>query len=227
MEKLYNFKKIIKVPSFITLDNKFYNIEPAYPILFDDFNKSELEEVERIHKLKFDACKADINNLLNEPTKTNPTFIFAFVFDLSNFKSFEMVQIYHNELDRIYNINSKYKQILVGNKLDLSFNFSDEQKEKIKAFISNNNLTYYEISTKMVFNFEIFYGSLFYTLFKNENQMFFDKFFMESFNYVLNSKETFGKSTRQSLRTNNFPGPEKYDSNPYDISTKGSKNIFF
>lgn len=160
--------------------------------------------------------------------KDNPiTYIFTFIFDLSSFASFEKIQIYYNELDRIYNIrDGKYKQILVGNKLDLAFNFQDSEKDKIKNFISNNNLTYYEISTKMIFNFEIFYGSLFYTLFKNENPMFFNKFFMESFNYVLNSKETFSKSNRQSLKTNGVPGPEKYDGNPFDISTATSSQIF-
>lgn len=223
-EKLYNFKKVIKVPLFTTLDNKFYNIEPTYPILFDDFNKSELDEVERVHKMKFDACKADINNLLTKPNKTNPVYIFCFVFDLSNFSSFEKIEVYYKELERVYNFKDKYKQILVGNKLDLAFNFKDEEKEKIKIFINEHNLKYYEISTKMIFNFEIFYASLFYTLFKNESPMFLDKFFMESFHHILNFKETFAKSQRSPIKSNGVPGPEKYDSNQYDISAKDSKS---
>ncbi len=224
---LYNFKKIFKIPSFITIDNKFYNIEPAYPVKYDDINKSaELEDVERNHKMKFDACKTDINNLVLDPGKTNPIFVFLFVFDLGNFASFEKIKIYYEELNRIYNIKDKYKQVLIGNKSDLASTFCDSERDKISNFVTENNFAdgkYIQISTKMITNFEFVYKNLIYNLFKIDYKTIVNKFFIESFDNILNSKESFSKSQRSSLKVNKVPGPEKYDSNPYDISTKESK----
>jgi len=199
---------------------------------FDDFNQTELDEVEKKHKMKFDQCKADLNQLLlpeqtelEKHSHSKSFFVFVFVFDLSNYASFEKVLIYYEEISRLYNFKDKHKQILIGNKLDLAFNFQDSEKEIIKKFINDKELKYYEITTKMIFNFEIFYGSLFYTLFRDENKMFYDKFFMEGFNYVLNSKVTFSKSSRSSAKLSLVPGPAKYE-NPFELPTD-SNNILY
>ncbi len=186
-----NFVKVITVAKHV-IELKFFRIPPASPILFNDKFMDNLEENERTHKLKFDKVKLGIDQVNN----MNPKLPFGlkstliFVFDLSNFESFKKLQIYYEELDKQFDIARNHFRVLIGNKVDKKKPFNREQEELLNNFKIDNSLKYYEITTKMICNFEKLFETMFFELYMDCDDFFKSTYFQERFNHVLNFRQT-------------------------------------
>jgi len=140
-----------------------------------------------------------------------------FVFDLSKFDTFKKIQIYYEELDRQFDIPKNHFKALIGNKVDKKRPFTHEEKEMVVNFINYHGFKYYEITTKMIFNFEKFFEAMFFELYINQDDFFRTQYFQERFTHILNCRQTFPKAERVTNRIDDGPGPSKYDSNVYDL----------
>ena len=184
-----------------------------------------LEENEKLHRLKFDKVKHGVDKVNN----LEPKMMFGmkstllFVFDLSKFDTFKKIQIYYEELDKQFDIPKNHFKALIGNKVDKKKPFSLEEKEMVVNFINNHNFKYYEITTKMLFNFEKFYEAMFFELYLNQDDFFKTQYFQERFTHILNFRQTFPKAERVTSKIEDGPGPARYDANLYDLTNTGKE----
>lgn len=186
-----NFVKVITVAKHL-IELKFFRIPHATPILYSDKFAENLDENEKLHKLKFDKVKLSVRKIGEMepklPHEMKTTLIF--VFDLSRFDSFKKIQIYYEELDREFNLGKNHFKALVGNKVDKKKPFSDEEKKILYNFTKDKQLKYYEITTKMLYNFEKFFEAMFIDLFLDVDDFFKTTYFQERFTHVLNYRQT-------------------------------------
>jgi hypothetical protein len=217
LQSLINFTKVLTISNF-NLELKFFPISPADNIEFAD-KINEEDEALREHKLKFDNMKSELERIIMKQP-TNPLaevkFLFLFVIDLKNFESsFEKIRIYYDELNKYLNIEKQYFKAFIANKVDVkNINIP---REELNQFLTSHSFNYYEISTKMFFNFEKFFEKLFFDVLESSNESFSTKYFKERFNYIMTLRPTFARSERSALKSNDVPGPQKYDSNVYNI----------
>jgi hypothetical protein len=217
LQNLINFTKVLTISNF-NIELKFFPISPADNIEFTD-KINEEDEALREHKLKFDNMKSELERIIMKQP-TNPLaevkLLFLFVVDLKNFdSSYEKIRIYYDELNKYLNIEKQYFKAFIANKVDVkNINI---HRDELNVFLNAHNLNYYEISTKMFFNFEKFFEKLFFDVLESSNEAFSTKYFKERFNYVMTLRPTFARSERSSLKSNEVPGPQKYDSNVYNI----------
>jgi hypothetical protein len=151
-----------------------------------------LDENEKLHRLKFDKVKLAIDKVNNQEPKLpfGMKSTLLFVFDLSNFDTFKKSQVYYEELDKQFDIPKNHFKALIGNKVDKKKPFTQEEKEIVVNFIHENNFKYYEITTKMIFNFEKFFEAMFFELYINYDDFFKSTYFQERFTHVLNFRQT-------------------------------------
>ena len=173
--KLFNINK-----SKIIL--KPFYIFPAED-LPDYYNNSENNDedfiIEGDTKISLKGIFKDINKKLNmkktiiEEDKLSGYKIFIynlfiFIYDLSNFASFENLIIYYDKINKKYDFNNNDENFIaciIGNKKDKKLNLLKEQENKYNEFIKNNNNSFnYEISTKPFFNFDKFFYDFFLKL---------------------------------------------------------------
>jgi len=222
-----NFSKILTVSKF-RLEFKFFPISPAVVDVRDNRMKEEEEEdeeMEKDHKLNFEKVKSEIEKIINQPTTIKGAelkIIFLYIFDISNFpESFEKIKIYKEVIEG-KNFNSSHHQVLIANKIDsIPKNFD---RKEVTHYINESSLRYYEISTKMFFSFEKFFEKLFFDVFTDMYDSFNTEYFRERFNNIMILKETFSKAARKSPKPNDYPSPQDYSSNVYDV--KELKNVF-
>ena len=149
-------------------------------------------------------------------------YIFLFLYDMSNYLTFESIIKYYGRLEKKYNISEEYNMMacIIGNKKDKKTQFTDEQKKTINDFISKTNLKIYEISTKPFYNFAKFFtefiidniGPSHENIFKYNN-------FEEELKNVIENKSNFPKAIRTSFDPYaDNPGPD-YDLNIYGFNT--------
>ena len=144
---------------------------------------------------------------------------FIFIYDLSNFYSFELMRKYFSKIIEILKITNYEDNDIIcilGNKKDKRESLDNEQELIYNDFIkSNENIYIKEISTKPFFNFnKFFYELLSNILSKYHEKLFIENDFKSKFEKILLNKETFSKSMR------NIYNP--YEDNPgpiYDINT--------
>ena len=215
---------------------KPYFISPAEELPYDSVPKDDEDsdyEFEKEHKITLKGIKNDIGKIMNMKKtvieyekingyRMNIYYIFLFIFDMSNYLSFESIIKYYLRLEKKYNISEEYNMMacIVGNKNDKKAFFTDEQNKTINDFISKTNLKIYEISTKPFFNFAKFFtefiidniGPLHENIFKDNN------FELELKN-VIENKSNFPKAIRTSFDPYaDNPGPD-YDLNIYGFNS--------
>eukprot|EP00340_Litonotus_pictus_P010671 CAMPEP_0170537322 /NCGR_PEP_ID=MMETSP0209-20121228/102644_1 /TAXON_ID=665100 ORGANISM="Litonotus pictus, Strain P1" /NCGR_SAMPLE_ID=MMETSP0209 /ASSEMBLY_ACC=CAM_ASM_000301 /LENGTH=798 /DNA_ID=CAMNT_0010838797 /DNA_START=45 /DNA_END=2438 /DNA_ORIENTATION=- len=232
IEKLCAFKKIISVEfTHLEFTNKI--IKKPQPILISDTRNiiEELENNEKQHNLKFNVVKTDISDTIKETTKINAErdyktiFVFLFMWDYSNFDSFEKVKFYYEEIDKVFKLsqdssNPSYEMttIFVGNKIDAKQNLSEDCIKSYESFFEKVNFPIYNISTASYFNFERFFESFFnecLSLKLEENCR--EETFKKKLKNILFLNKTFAKAEKHKLELKDVPGP-KYDLDVYSVT---------
>ena len=208
-------------------------------------------ELEKDHNISFDGIRKDLNNKLGskdtviEQEKLNGFNIsiftlFVFLYDMSNFYSFESLILYYSKIARIYHIGEEenFKACIIGNKKDKKVKMEKEQENIFNEFLKNTQLKRFEISTKPYFLFDNFFIDFFLQNFSmfNQNQtqtqlqnkkLLEDIDFIEQFKKLIKNKPKFSRSDRsQIILSSCSPGPE-YNINLYSFnSTDEIKEIF-
>ena len=197
----------------------FFPCLEARQVSFDYEPKENDEEYDLVknYKITLKTTKQEIQYYFNLPgIKKNISIehLFLFVFDLKDFSSFEKICVYFEELNKKFLISSNFKYVLIGNKMDQKKNFSNEEKEIFNSFISKYNIKYYEISTLSFFHFETFFENLFKEQF---TQILNGNSYEKKLHDLLTNKGNFSKSEKSLTRIDSTPGPDKYNSNKYDL----------
>ena len=225
---LMNFSKIYKIDmNFIEI--KFYPCVEAKPLSFDyDLKEDDtFYEFEKKHKFTIKPLLKELQEIIISPTdnlNTQIEFLFLLCFDLSNINSFEKLLIYFNQIEKHLNLSSHFKIALIGNKLDKKKPMINEQKEGIDNLIKHLKIQYYEISSLMFFSFEKFFENLIFNNFGDLSifsKIDAKKYFIE----ILNQKQNFAKAKRETFSDNNYPSPNKYNSNQFEYPYK--RKAFF
>jgi len=215
---------------------KPYFISPAEDIPYDSILKDDEDsdyEFEKENKITMKGIRNDIDKIMNIKKtiieydkiigyKMNVYYIFIFLYDMSDYLSYENIIKYYTFLKNKYNFENEENFIncIVGNKKDKKIFFNSEQNKTMNDFIYKNNLKHYEISTKPFFNFSKFFvelikdniGPLYEDLFKEEN-------FQKELSNVIENKSNFPKAIRTSFDPyKDNPGPE-YDLNIYSFNS--------
>ena len=215
---------------------KPYFISPAEDIPYDSIPKDDEDsdyEFEKENKITMKGIKNDIDKIMNikktiieydkiNGYKMNVYYIFIFLYDMSDYLSYENIIKYYTFLKNKYNFNNEENFIycVVGNKKDKKIIFNNEQNQAMNDFIYKNNLKHYEISTKPFFNFSKFFVELI-----NDNigplyeDLFNEKNFQKELSNVIENKSNFPKAVRTSFDPyKDNPGPE-YDLNIYGFNS--------
>ena len=235
--KLFNINKFKLVFTSIyvpPLEPLSYDYEPKF---LDDSDY----EVEKTHKLSLRKLKTLLSSKLPSktlciPIQKLPSYrisienLFIFVWDLSDYATFEKLTIYYDNLVKKYKINDSTLHnncILIGNKTDKRVLLTYPQQHNLSTFITTHNLNYYEISTRPYFAFEKFFHVLFYDMYLKSREQFNTKTFEDTFNLILMAKPSFSKSARIDLSKlgsdDSTPGPGAYNLNLF--SYDGKKEI--
>ena len=219
---LMTFSKQISINKYhITLN--FFPISEAEKI--DNFNQDQAKEEDEDYKfeqsyhISLKNVKKEIQTYLFKPAKNSMSTVenlFLFVFDLQDYSTFERLQIYYNQLEKYFQINSNFLKALIGNKVDLKSHFKNEQRKHLDEFIKNNNFKYYEISTFMFFNFELFFENIFKDILSSIDEGFSNPNFLNRFHLLLSKRPNLSKAQRDNFKPSNTPGPGEYKSDVYD-----------
>ena len=252
--KLYcvNFNKIVIKIFCIPKAEK----QPSDFIPRDDDEEYELEKE---HNISFDGIRRDLNEKLGikdtvisqdklNGFNTSIFTLFVFLYDLSNFYSFESLILYYSKIAKIYHLGEEenFKACIVGNKKDKKVNLEKDQVNIYNEFLKNTQLKKFEVSTKPYFVFDNFFINFFLQSFsmfnQNQNQtqtempiqntkeshkLLEDIHFIEQFKKIVKNKSNFSRSERSTLIQSSFsPGPE-YNLNLYSFnSIEEIKEIF-
>ena len=168
--KLYNINlnkiviKIICIP-------KAEKLPPDFIPRDDD----EEYELEKAHNISFDGIRKDLNQKLaikDTVISQEKLFgynisiftLFVFLYDMSNFYTFESLILYYSKIAKIYRIGDEVslKACIIGNKKDKKIKLEKEQESIFNEFLKNTNLKRFEISTKPYFFFYIFFIYFFF-----------------------------------------------------------------
>ena len=214
---------------------KPYFISPAEDLLFDSNPKDDEDsdyEFEKEHRLTMKGVKRDINQIMNikntmiELDKISGYtiyiyYIFLFLYDTSEYSSFETVIKYFDRLEAKYNITKDSSLItcVIGNKCDRNALFNEEQVKTLHEFITKYHIKHYEISTKPFFNFSKFYSQFIIDNLGPKHEFFEENNFKDELKKIIENKSTFAKAERIAVTTNDkYPGPE-YDLNIYSFNS--------
>ena len=214
---------------------KPFFISPAEDLLYDSTPKDDEDsdyEFEKEQRLTMKGVKKDISKIMNlkktviEQDKLGGYkiyiyYMFLFLYDMTDYTSFETLIKYFDRLENKYEITSDENMIacIIGNKKDRNILFNEEQTKTLNDFITKYNLKHYEISTKPFFNFSKFYTQLIIDNLGPMHESFEENNFKEELKKVVENKSNFPKALRTSLTGNEKnPGPE-YDLNIYSFNS--------
>ena len=214
---------------------KPFYILPAEKMSYD-YNPDDDSDNECDNDLNvsFKGIKNDINQIINNKKtiieedkligyKITIYNVFLFLYDMGDFNTFEILVHYFDFIESNNNISSLENSIccILGNKKDINLSSTSEQKNIIQDFVKENNLLFYEISTKPYFNFDKFFMDFILNSLNNNHEKLFNEFnFREEFEKIVTNKPTFAKSEREMHPKDLIPGPD-YDLNIYSfISTR-------
>ena len=233
----YNPSKLYNINHYKILFRPFYII-PAQDLPYDYILIEEEDsdyEIEKEYKILLKNTKKDLtqkiiiqdtviseNNL--KGYKIGIENLFIFMFDLSNYSTFEKIMYYYKSFEKTFNLNSEEKNIsciLIGNKIDLKANMNQEENEVFQSFLSKTKMEYFECSTKPFFKFEQLIKKIFFNVYGNYRENFKSDYFINRFNLIISSKSNFSHSERITFKfqNTNFPGPNYYNNNVYDLSS--------
>lgn len=218
-ENLTNFTKIFRIEKNY-FEINFYNIPPAEKVGFSD-NLNEDDEVEKIHKMKFENVKNFFQNIINKPSKNNlhVRYLLIYVFDMTNAESLAKINVYYEQISKHIHFDKSYFRIIIGNKSDMRVPFENIDRDMLSSFIAQRSINYYEISAKLNFNFAGFFEKMFFDCFESTFPVFAEEGFKERFRRVLTCIKTVPQEDRIGVfKYSEDPGPERYNTNPYDIS---------
>ncbi len=197
-------------------------IDGAIQCRIDEDVSSDDEDEEIVHEyhIKFTWTKKTILNYLrmfadNTNEKNTNEDIFVFMYDLSDFSTFERMMLYYDSVNRRFKLHeNKAKCVIIGNKSEKKMLFNKEDLEKMDSFYNlNESFQKFEISNKLHFNFSKFLGEFIETMIDEP----YDK---EKLNRILVNKFTFNKAKRVGMQIDNdTPGPDQYNTNIYDFDT--------
>ena len=232
---------------------KIFCIPKAEKLPFDFIPRDDNEEygLQKEHRLSFEGVRRDLNEKLGMKDtiivqdklngfNTSVFTLFVFLYDLSNFFSFETLIIYYSKIAKLYHLGEEdnFKACIVGNKIDKKIFMEKEQENVFNEFLKNTHLKKFEISTKPYFLFDKFFVDFFiqnFSMFKlnqtesqlQNHKLFEDNNFIEQFKKLVKNKSNFSRSNRSYINTTSFsPGPE-YNINLYSYnSIEEIKDIF-
>ena len=206
-----------------------YIAKGATPIDYlEESSSSDDEEIKEEYKVKFKDTKNSIIEMLkfigknaeNDPNALQET-IFIFMYDMSDFSTFERLLLYYDSISRKFGLKGNSKCFVIGNKIDRRVVFKNEEYDKINSFLKVDNFKKYDISTKVNFAFKHF----FYDLVTNSisSEVNYNK---EKFKSILNNKTNLSKTERKGLEygNNDNPEPGKYNVNIYDFDSMEQRN---
>ena len=210
-------------------------------------------ELEKEHNISFDGIRKDLNEKLGVKDTVIPNeklngynisifTLFVFLYDMSNFYTFESLILYYSRIAKIYRLNDEanFKACIIGNKKDKQVNMEKEQESVYNEFLKNTQLKKFEISTKPYFLFDNFFIDFFLECFsmfeQNQTQtqliiqnqkLLEDDNFKEQFKKLVKIKPNFSRSDRSKITLSSCsPGPE-YNINLYSFNSKEEiKEIF-
>jgi len=227
LDNLTNYTKIFRLERNY-LEFKFFNIPAAEKIAFSD-NLGDDDEVEKLHKIRFTNIKNTFNNIIAKKSENDLTveYLLIFVFDITNSQSLEKIKVYYEEINKHINFEKSYFRILVGNKIDLKVPYEQIDRDILDSFVASKGLNYYEISSKLYYNFTGFFEKMFYDCFESSFPAFSSDIFKSRFNNSLRTVTTVPKELRNKTFTaNDIPGPQKYNPNVYDMTIKEGIILF-
>ena len=210
-------------------------------------------ELEKEHNISFDGIRKDLNKKLGMKDtvisqdklngfNTSIFTLFVFLYDMSNFYSFESLILYYSKIVKLYHINDleNFKACIVGNKKDKKAKMEAEQESVFNVFLKNTQLKKFEVSTKPYFLFDNFFIDFFLENFSmfNQNQtqtqslihnqkLLEDTTFIEQFKKIVKSKPNFSRSERNIIfSSSKSPGPD-YNLNLYSFNSLDEiKDVF-
>ena len=234
---------------------KIFCIPSGEKMPYDYIPRDDNEEYgfEKEHHISFEGIRRDINEKLSMKDtvikqeklygfNTSIFTLFVFLYDLSNFYSFESLIMYYSKIAKMYHIGEEenFKACIIGNKIDKKVYMEKEQENVFNEFIKNTHLKKFEISTKPYFLFDKFFIDFLVQNFStfNQNQtenefniekkkLFQDTKFIEQMEKLIKNKPNFPRTARnQTISSSVVPGPE-YNINLYSFnSIEEIKDIF-
>jgi len=221
MDNLTNFTKIFRLERN-HIELKFFNIPSAEKIVFSD-NLADDDEVEKLHKIRFTNTKLYLNDIIAKKSESGlpVQYLLIFVFDITNSNSLDKIKVYYEEIIKLVEFEKSYFRILVGNKIDLRVPYENIDRDMLDSFVASKDLSYYEISSKLYFNFTEFFEKMFFDCFEDSFPAFSEEIFKIRMSNSLRALTTVPKELRNKTFTvNDIPGPQKYNPNVYDMTIK-------
>ena len=215
---------------------------------FIPIDEDEEYELEKEHNISFDGIKKDLSDKLSlEDTcisqdrlgdfNISVFTLFIFLYDMSNFYSFESLILYYSKITNLFRFNEakNFKACIIGNKNDKKVLFEAEQNSVFNEFLKNTNLKKFEMCTKPYFLFDRFFLDFFFQMFsvfeQNEtdakHKLLENKDFINEFKKLVKSHPNFARSKREMVsQSEKVPGPE-YNLNLYNFNSQEERNKFF
>ena len=237
--KLFNINKskIILKPYYIFPAEELPDYyapteEDTSDFVLEGKNKISLKGINRdiYRKLNSKKTVIDVDKLSGYKIFVYNYFIF--IYDLSDFSSFETLMLYFDKINNKLDITNNEENCItciIGNKKDKKAHLEKEQENKYNNFIKENNEIYvYEISTKPFFNFDKFFFDFFFETLKPYHEKLFNEYnFKKNFGKIALNRSTFSKAVREIIDpTRDNPGPG-YDLNIYGYNTLKELNEAF
>ena len=168
-------------------------------------NKKPIIELEKLKNYRISICN-----------------IFIFLYDMSDFFTFDIVAKYFKYLENSLELSKMDNAIifLIGNKKDKKVLLDLDQVNSLNTFLKEN-IPFYEISTRLYFNFTKFFIELILRALSifHQDLLELDKFKL-ALEKIANNKQTFAKSKREIYqKLDSFVGP-KYYANIYGFSNQ-------
>ena len=234
---------------------KMFCIPKAEKLQTDFIPRDDDEEyeLEKEHNISFDGIKKDLNEKLGVKDtvisqeklngfNTSIFTLFVFLYDLSNFYTFESLILYYSRIAKMYHLNDEenFKACIIGNKKDKKVYMETEQESVFNEFLKNTQLKKFEISTKPYFLFDNFFIDFFLECFSmfqqnqtqtqlpiQHNKLLEDNSFKEQFKKLVKNRPNFARSNRSEIALSSCsPGPE-YNVNLYSFnSLEEIKEVF-
>ena len=214
---------------------KPFFILPAEKISYDYTpNEDDTDnELDNDLKLSFKGIKNDIKNIINNKKtiieddklygyRISIYNIFLFIYDMSDFNSFESILHYYDLIEGNFNILDSYNLIpfVIGNKMDQKKILFSEKQTIFNDFLKEHNLSFFEISTKPYFNFDKFFSDFLLKFINKYHENLYNEYnFKLDFQKILSNKPSFSKSIRDlHPPKDSYPGPN-YDVNIYSFNS--------
>ena len=214
---------------------KPYFISPAENLLYDSKPKDEDDsdyDFEKENKLTMKGIKNDINKIM-EINKTvieldklygykiNIYYIFLFLYDMTDYSSFETLLKYFDRLNTKYEITNRENIIscIIGNKKDRNILFNEKQLKTLNEFINKYKLKHYEISTKPFYSFPKFFAQFIIDNLSPMHEEFKENNFKEELKKLIINKSNFSKALRSPISLNEKNPGFEYDLNIYSYNS--------